>query len=218
MLLLIVAFSQLPLPLQMKDNWPVPWPERLDVSYASVPDDSASNKEKFEADTKYWKQLISEVYFNDFPLNWSSIRNVMDMNAGFGGFAAALIDQPLWVMNAVPIGQPDTLPLIFNRGLIGAYHDWCESFSTYPRTYDLLHMSNLIGNLTNRCDLIDVVVEIDRILRPGRWFVLKDTLEMIKKIRPILKSLHYEIVVVKQQFLVATKSFWRPGKPASTSG
>ncbi|ONM07760.1 hypothetical protein ZEAMMB73_Zm00001d033524 [Zea mays] len=42
-------------------NWPVPWPERLDVSYASVPDDSASNKEKFEADTKYWKQLISEL-------------------------------------------------------------------------------------------------------------------------------------------------------------
>jgi hypothetical protein len=54
-------------------NWPVPWPERLDVSYASVPDDSASNKEKFEADTKYWKQLISEVYFSDFPFNWSSI-------------------------------------------------------------------------------------------------------------------------------------------------
>jgi hypothetical protein len=66
-------------------NWPDPWPERLDVSYASVPDDSASNKEKFEADTKYWKQLISEVYFSDFPFNWSSIRNVMDMNAGFGG-------------------------------------------------------------------------------------------------------------------------------------
>jgi hypothetical protein len=105
-------------------------------------------------------------------------------------------------------------------------------------------MSNLIGSLTNRwiltpfcclcthsvrnlmwylcvlfrCDLIEVVIEIDRILRPGRWFVLKDTLEMIKKMRPILKSLHYETVVVKQQFLVATKSFWRPGKPASTSG
>ncbi|KAG0518486.1 hypothetical protein BDA96_09G179900 [Sorghum bicolor] len=199
-------------------SWPVPWPERLDVRYASVPDDSASNKEKFEADTKYWKQLVSEVYFSDFPLNWSSIRNVMDMNAGFGGFAAALIDRPLWVMNVAPIGQPDTLPLIFNRGLIGAYHDWCESFNTYPRTYDLLHMSNLIGSLTNRCDLIEVVVEIDRILRPGRWFVLKDTLEMIKKMRPILKSLHYETVIVKQQFLVARKSFWRPGKPSSTSG
>ncbi|CAL4894039.1 unnamed protein product [Urochloa decumbens] len=200
-----------------RNNWPVPWPERLNVRYASAPGDSASNKEVFEADTKYWKQVVSEVYFSDFPLNWSSIRNIMDMNAGFGGFAAALIDQPLWVMNVIPIDQPDTLPVIFNRGLIGAYHDWCESFNTYPRTYDLLHMSNLVGSLTNRCDIIEVAAEIDRILRPGRWFVLKDTIEMIKKMRPVLKSLHYETVVVKQQFLVARKSFWRPGKPASGS-
>jgi hypothetical protein len=69
-----------------KNNWPVPWPERLNVRYASVPNGSyTSNKEKFDADTKYWKHVLSEVYFNDFPLNWSSIRNVMDMNAGFGG-------------------------------------------------------------------------------------------------------------------------------------
>ncbi|CAL5095411.1 unnamed protein product [Urochloa decumbens] len=200
-----------------RNNWPVPWPERLNVRYASAPGDSASNKEVFEADTKYWKQVVSEVYFSDFPLNWSSIRNIMDMNAGFGGFAAALIDQPLWVMNVIPIDQPDTLPVIFNRGLIGAYHDWCESFNTYPRTYDLLHMSNLVGSLTNRCDIIEVAAEIDRILRPGRWFVLKDTIEMIKKMRAVLKSLHYETVVVKQQFLVARKGFWRPGKPASGS-
>nr|CAB3461203.1 unnamed protein product [Digitaria exilis] len=67
------------------ESWPVPWPERLNVRYASVPGDSASNKEAFDADTKYWKQIVSEVYFSDFPLNWSSIRNIMDMNAGFGG-------------------------------------------------------------------------------------------------------------------------------------
>ncbi|XP_062181039.1 probable methyltransferase PMT23 isoform X2 [Phragmites australis] len=211
----------LPAPVSSPDernNWPVLWPERLNVKYASVPDDYASNKEKFDADTKYWKQVVSEIYFNDFPLNWSSIRNIMDMSAGSGGFAAALINQPLWVMNVVPVGESDTLPVIFNRGLIGAYHDWCESFNTYPRTYDLLHMSNLLGNLTNRCDIIEVAAEIDRILRPGRWFVLKDTIQMIKKMRPILKSLHYETVIVKQQFLVATKSFWRPGKSASRSG
>nr|CAB3464961.1 unnamed protein product [Digitaria exilis] len=135
------------------ESWPIPWPERLNVRYASVPGESASNKEAFDADTKYWKQIVSDVYFSDFPLNWSSIRNIMDMNAGFGG-----------------------------------------------------------------CDIIEVAAEIDRILRPGRWFVLKDTIEMIKKMRPVLKSLHYETVVVKQQFLVATKSFWRPGKPASRSG
>ncbi|KAJ1263315.1 hypothetical protein BS78_09G174300 [Paspalum vaginatum] len=201
-----------------RNNWPVPWPERLNVKYASVPDDSVSNKEKFEADTKYWKQIVSEVYFSDFPLNWSSIRNVMDMNAGFGGFATALIDRPLWVINVVPTGEPDTLPVIFDRGLIGAYHDWSESFNTYPRTYDLLHMSNLLGSLTTRCDIIEIAAEIDRILRPGRWFVLKDTIEMITKMHPILKSLHYETVILKQQFLVAKKGFWRPGKSASRSG
>ncbi|TVU19795.1 hypothetical protein EJB05_35966, partial [Eragrostis curvula] len=118
---------------------------------------------------------------------------------------AALIDRPLWVMNVVPIGEPDTLPVILNRGLIGAYHDWCESFNTYPRTYDLLHMSNLVGSLTTRCDIIEVAAEIDRILRPGRWFVLKDTMEMIKKMRPVLKSLHYETVIVKRRYLVATR-------------
>lgn len=65
-------------------------------------------------------------------------------------FAAALIDQPLWVMNVVPINGPDTLPVIFDRGLIGIYHDWCESLNTYPRTYDLLHSSFLFRNLTER--------------------------------------------------------------------
>uniref|UniRef100_A0A0E0HFW2 Methyltransferase n=1 Tax=Oryza nivara TaxID=4536 RepID=A0A0E0HFW2_ORYNI len=195
-----------------KSSWPLPWPERLNARYLNVPDDSSSTDEKFDVDTKYWKHAISEIYYNDFPVNWSSTRNVMDMNAGYGGFAAALVDKPLWVMNVVPVGQPDTLPVIFNRGLIGVYHDWCESFNTYPRTYDLLHMSYLLGSLTNRCDIMEVAAEIDRILRPDRWFVLRDTTEMIKKMRPVLKSLHYETVVVKQQFLVAKKGFWRPGK------
>uniref|UniRef100_J3M822 Methyltransferase n=1 Tax=Oryza brachyantha TaxID=4533 RepID=J3M822_ORYBR len=195
-----------------KSSWPLLWPERLNARYLNVPDDSSSTSEKFDADAKYWKHAISEIYFNDFPVNWSSVRNVMDMNAGYGGFAAALIDKPLWVMNVVPVGQPDTLSIIFDRGLIGVYHDWCESFNTYPRTYDLLHMSYLLESLTNRCDITEVTAEIDRILRPDRWFVLRDTREMIQKMRPFLKSLHYETLVVKQQFLVAKKGFWRPGK------
>lgn len=68
-------------------------------------------------------------------------------------FAAALIDLPLWVMNVVPVSGPDTLPVIFDRGLIGIYHDWCESLNTYPRSYDLLHSSFLFGNLTQRYNL-----------------------------------------------------------------
>jgi hypothetical protein len=66
-------------------------------------------------------------------------------------FAAALRDLNIWVMNVVPVDSPDTLPIIFERGLFGIYHDWCESFSTYPRSYDLLHADHLFSKLKKRC-------------------------------------------------------------------
>ena len=65
-------------------------------------------------------------------------------------FAAALVNRPLWVMNVVPVDKPDTLSVVFDRGLIGVYHDWCESLNTYPRTYDLLHSSSYLGDITQR--------------------------------------------------------------------
>ena len=65
-------------------------------------------------------------------------------------FATALIAQPVWVMNVIPITEPDTLPIIFDRGLIGTYHDWCEPHSTYPRSYDLMHADHLLSTLTTR--------------------------------------------------------------------
>ncbi|MFS7931262.1 putative S-adenosyl-L-methionine-dependent methyltransferase [Helianthus anomalus] len=53
-------------------------------------------------------------------------------------------------MNVVPLDSPDTLPIIYERGLFGIYQDWCESFSTYPRTYDLLHADHLLSGLNKR--------------------------------------------------------------------
>ncbi|KAD7480233.1 hypothetical protein E3N88_03369 [Mikania micrantha] len=76
----------------------------------------------------------------------------------------SLTDLPVWVMNIVSVNGSDTLPVIFDTGLIGIYHDWCESLSTYPRTYDLQYSSFLFGNLTSRCDMLDIAVEMDRIL------------------------------------------------------
>ncbi|KAK1667634.1 hypothetical protein QYE76_055793 [Lolium multiflorum] len=198
-------------------SWPISWPERLKIRYSATSSNFSIqfSQEKVDSDTKRWNGLVSEVYSNYLAVTWSSIRNVMDMNAGFGGFAASLIDRPLWVMNVVPFDQPDTLPIIFNRGLIGVYHDWCESFNTYPRTYDLLHMSYLLQSLTNRCDITEIAVEIDRILRPGRWFVLQDSIGMIRKMDRVLRSLHYKTAIVKRQFLVARKGFWRPDSTSS---
>jgi hypothetical protein len=65
-------------------------------------------------------------------------------------FAAALRELPIWVFNVVNIDAPDTLPIIYERGLFGIYHDWCESFSTYPRTYDLLHADKLFSKIKER--------------------------------------------------------------------
>ncbi|KAJ3669044.1 hypothetical protein LUZ60_010994 [Juncus effusus] len=186
-------------------DWPVSWPERLYKVKSSF-----ISEEKFNEDGNSWKEIVNDIYLRNLGINWSSIRNVMDMNAGFGAFAAALNDMPIWVMNVVQLNQMDTLPIIYNRGLLGVYHDWCESFNTYPRTYDLIHSSFLFQNLTSRCDMVEVVVEMDRILRPGKWVLVQDELIILKKVKGILVSLHYEINIFNQRFLVGKKGFWRP--------
>lgn len=53
-----------------------------------------------------------------------SIRNVMDMNSNLGGFAAALGDKDVWVMNVAPVSASARLKIIYDRGLIGTVHDW----------------------------------------------------------------------------------------------
>ncbi|XP_038892211.1 probable methyltransferase PMT23 [Benincasa hispida] len=190
-------------------NWPSPWPQRLTSQPPSLSVEPGA-EEKFFEDTKRWSTVVSDVYRDNIGVNWSTVRNVLDMNAGYGGFAAALIDLPLWVMNVVPIDVPDTLSVIYDRGLIGLYHDWCESFNTYPRTYDLLHSSFLFTSLKKRCDVIATVVEMDRILRPGGYVVIQDNMEAIKVLGPIFHSLHWSVSVYQDQFLVGKKGFWRP--------
>ncbi|XP_028090506.1 probable methyltransferase PMT10 [Camellia sinensis] len=105
-----------------------------------------SRKEIFRAESKYGNDLVNG-YVNAF--NWKDLhlRNVMDMKAGYGGFAAALHDYGIdcWVMNVVPVSGFNTLPVIYDRGLVGVMHDWCEPFDTYPRTYDLLNEAGLFS-------------------------------------------------------------------------
>lgn len=62
-------------------SWPSPWPQRLISKPPSLPSEPDA-EDIFNEDTKHWAALVSDVYLG---LNWASIRNVMDMNAGFGG-------------------------------------------------------------------------------------------------------------------------------------
>lgn len=118
------------------------WPDRAFAIPPRISSGSVSgiNTAKFQEDNDLWKKRV-EYYKNlVYQLHKGMIRNVMDMNAHLGGFAAALLEYPLWVMNVVPANsKPNTLGVIYERGLIGTYQDWCEAFSTYPRTYDLIH-------------------------------------------------------------------------------
>lgn len=61
-----------------------------------------------------------------------------------------------------------------------------------------------------RCDIVDVVGEIDRILRPDGYVLVQDSMEAIRKLGSVLHSLHWSVTLYQNQFLVGRKSFWRP--------
>lgn len=82
----------------------------------------------------YWS-LLSPLIFSDHPKRpgeedpsppYNMLRNVLDMNAHFGGFNSALLQagKSVWVMNVVPTSGPNYLPLIQDRGFVGVLHDW----------------------------------------------------------------------------------------------
>ncbi|TYG56206.1 hypothetical protein ES288_D08G045400v1 [Gossypium darwinii] len=199
------------------------WPDRLTTapSRALV---MKNGIDLFEADTRRWARRVA-YYKNtlNVKLGTPAIRNVMDMNAFFGGFAAALKSDPVWVMNVVPARKPLTLDVIYDRGLIGVYHDWCEPFSTYPRTYDLIHVAGieslikLPGSSKSRCNLVDLMVEIDRMLRPEGTVVIRDSPEVIEKVARIARAVRWSATINdkepeshgRENILVATKTFWQ---------
>ncbi|URD79359.1 hypothetical protein MUK42_09856 [Musa troglodytarum] len=164
------------------------WPQRLSKTPARI-SLMKNGIDMFEADTQHWARRV--IYYKKslgVELGSPRICNVMDMNAFIGGFAAALSSDPVWIMNVVPARNPLTLDIIYDRGLIGLYHDWCEAFSTYPRTYDLIHVAginSLIRDTTSgndRCSLVDLMVEMDRMLRPQGTAVVRDTPEVIDRV------------------------------------
>ncbi|XP_022774756.1 probable methyltransferase PMT26 [Durio zibethinus] len=200
-------------------QWPEQWPARLEKSpywllSSQVGVYGKAAPEDFAADNEHWKRVVTKSYINGMGINWSSVRNVMDMRAVYGGFAAALKDLNLWVMNVVPIDSPDTLPIIYERGLFGMYHDWCESFSTYPRSYDLLHADHLFSKVKKRCNFVVVVTEVDRILRPEGKLIVRDNVETISDLENILRSMQWEVHMTyskdKEGLLLVQKSMWRP--------
>lgn len=195
------------------------WPHRAftippRIMHASVP---GITVEKYQQDNELWKERLTYYKRIVSPLFQGQYRNVMDMNAYLGGFAAALVDYPVWVMNVVPVNtHPDTLGIIYERGLIGTYQDWCEAFSTYPRTYDLIHAGGTFSAYQDRCDITYILLEMDRILRPEGTVIFRDVVEVLVKIKTITDGMRWKSHIVdhetgpfnQEKILISVKSYW----------
>ncbi|CAI9767548.1 unnamed protein product [Fraxinus pennsylvanica] len=168
----------------------ITWPAQLQnppVRLQSIQIDAyMSRNELFRAESRYWHEIIESyvraLYWKEFKL-----RNVLDMRAGFGGFAAGLIENQLdcRVLNVVPVSGPNTLPIIYDRVLIGVMHDRCEAFDTYPRAYDLLHAAGLLSIEQKRCNISTIMLEMDRVLRPGGGVYIRDSLTVMDELQEI---------------------------------
>jgi len=108
------------------------WPKRL----KSIPPRiykgtiEGVTAETYSKNYELWKKRVSHYKTVNNLLGTERYRNLLDMNAYLGGFAAALIEDPVWVMNVVPVqAKVNTLGAIYERGLIGIYHDWLAPYN-----------------------------------------------------------------------------------------
>ncbi|PRQ40668.1 putative sarcosine/dimethylglycine N-methyltransferase [Rosa chinensis] len=189
------------------------------------PDDFFEDLQVWRSALKNYWSLLTPLIFSDHPKRpgdedplppFNMIRNVLDMSAHYGGLNAAFLEEKksVWVMNVVPVNAPYTLPLILDQGFAGVLHDWCEPFPTYPRTYDLLHANGLLSHLSSeRCSMMDLFLEMDRILRPEGWVVLCDKVGAIEMARMFATQVRWEARVIDpqngsdQRLLVCQKPF-----------
>ncbi|CAN1153634.1 Probable methyltransferase PMT9 [Linum perenne] len=213
-----------PYPAQMhreKGTGLVPWPQRLIAAPPRL-EDIGVGPEEFHEDTRIWKFRVNE-YWKQMKsvVRKSYFRNVMDMNANLGGFAAALKDTDVWVMNVAPANVSARLKIIYDRGLIGTVHDWCEAFSTYPRTYDLLHAWAVFSEIEERgCSAEDLLTEMDRILRPEAFVIIRDKPSIVNYIVKSLPALKWDrwvsevepstdaLSLGEERVLIARKKLW----------
>ncbi|RWR84689.1 putative methyltransferase PMT2 [Cinnamomum micranthum f. kanehirae] len=204
------------------------FPDRLNavpprIASGSVPGVSI---ESYREDNRLWMKHVNAYKKINKLIGTGRYRNVMDMNAGLGGFAAALESPKSWVMNVVPtIAKKNTLGVVYERGLIGIYHDWCEAFSTYPRTYDLIHANGLFSLYQNKCKLEDILLEMDRILRPEGAVMLRDEVDVLIKVKRIASGMrwntkmvdHEDGPLVPEKILVAVKQYWTTSDNSTSS-
>ncbi|XP_062097753.1 probable pectin methyltransferase QUA2 [Humulus lupulus] len=211
------------------------WPSRANLNknelaiYGLHPEELAEDAENWKMAVRNYWSLLSPLIFSDHPKRpgdedpsppYNMVRNVLDMNAQYGGFNSALLEagKSVWVMNVIPTSGPNYLPLILDRGYVGVLHDWCEAFPTYPRTYDMVHAEGLLSLETkqqHRCTMLDLFAEIDRVLRPEGWVIFRDRAPLIETARALTTGLKWDARVIEmesnsdERLLICQKPFFK---------
>lgn len=71
-------------------QWPDEWPLRLEktpywFNSSQIGVYGKPAPQDFAADYEHWKHVVSRSYLNGMGINWSAVRNVMDMRSIYGG-------------------------------------------------------------------------------------------------------------------------------------
>lgn len=70
--------------------------------------------------------------------------------------------------------------------------------------------------MCNRCGIEDIVLEMDRILRPQGSVIIRDDVDVLLNVKNILDGVEWESKLVdhedgplvRQKLLIATKQYW----------
>ncbi|KAL0447050.1 UNVERIFIED_CONTAM: putative methyltransferase PMT2 [Sesamum latifolium] len=92
----------------------------------------------------------------------------------------------------------------------------CEAFSTYPRTYDLIHANGVFSLYKDKCDFEDILLEMDRILRPEGAVIFRDEVDVLVKVKKMIGGMrwdskmmdHEDGPLVPEKILVVVKQYW----------
>lgn len=108
--------------------------------------------------------------------------------------------------------QSQILQMLINR---------CEAFSTYPRTYDLLHSWALLSDMESQgCGVEDLLIEMDRMLRPDGFVIIRDKPSIINYVKKFLAALRWDgwvseveprtdaLSSSEERVLIARKKLW----------
>lgn len=72
-------------------QWPENWPNRLQtppywLNSSQMGIYGKPAPQDFARDYEHWKRVINNSYMKSLGINWSGVRNVMDMRAVYGGY------------------------------------------------------------------------------------------------------------------------------------